>query len=66
MQLADRAELHRTFIADVERGKRNLSAKNLNKLARPFVFRLSVYSKALNPRPNTFSSLTTATTMFYC
>jgi CheY-like chemotaxis protein len=33
MQLAAKAELHRTFIADVERGKRNLSAQNLNKIA---------------------------------
>jgi len=33
-QLSTRADLHRTFIADVERGKRNLSAQNLNKIAK--------------------------------
>lgn len=32
-QLSGKADLHRTFIADVERGKRNLSAQNLRKIA---------------------------------
>jgi two-component system, response regulator len=33
-QLAERANLHRTYISDVERGTRNLSLESINKLAR--------------------------------
>jgi transcriptional regulator with XRE-family HTH domain len=32
--LAERAELHRTYVADIERGVRNVSLKNVEKLAR--------------------------------
>jgi CheY-like chemotaxis protein len=32
--LAERAELHRTYITDVERGARNLSLESISKLAR--------------------------------
>jgi transcriptional regulator with XRE-family HTH domain len=32
--LAERADLHRTYIADIERGVRNVSLKNIGKLAR--------------------------------
>jgi transcriptional regulator with XRE-family HTH domain len=32
--LAERADLHRTYIADIERGVRNVSLKNIDKLAR--------------------------------
>ncbi len=32
--LAERAELHRTYIADIERGVRNLSLRNIEKLAQ--------------------------------
>jgi transcriptional regulator with XRE-family HTH domain len=32
-QLAGRAELHRTYISDVERGTRNLSMQSLAQLA---------------------------------
>ena len=31
--LADRAHLHRTYISDIERGSRNVSLKNIFKLA---------------------------------
>ena len=31
--LAERAELHRTYVADIERGVRNLSLRNIEKLA---------------------------------
>jgi transcriptional regulator with XRE-family HTH domain len=33
-ELADRAELHRTYIGDIERGARNLSLENIEKLAK--------------------------------
>ena len=32
--LAEKAELHRTYIADIERGTRNVSLLNIEKLAR--------------------------------
>ena len=32
--LAERADLHRTYVADIERGVRNVSLKNIGKLAR--------------------------------
>lgn len=31
-ELAGRAELHRTYIADIERGARNVSLKNIEKI----------------------------------
>lgn len=31
--LAEKAELHRTYIADIERGFRNVSLRNIEKLA---------------------------------
>lgn len=33
-ELADRANLHRTYVSDVERGTRNLSLESIQKLAR--------------------------------
>ncbi|HEX5221986.1 MAG TPA: helix-turn-helix domain-containing protein [Verrucomicrobiae bacterium] len=33
-ELAERADLHRTYISDVERGARNLSLESIDKLAR--------------------------------
>ena len=32
-ELAERADLHRTYISDVERGARNLSLESIEKLA---------------------------------
>lgn len=33
-ELAFRAKLHRTYISDVERGSRNISLANIEKIAR--------------------------------
>jgi CheY-like chemotaxis protein len=33
-QLAERAELHRTYVSDVERGARNLSLESITRMAR--------------------------------
>jgi len=40
-ELADRAELHRTYISDIERGRRNLSLDNIEKLALALELSLS-------------------------
>lgn len=39
--LAERADLHRTYVADIERGVRNVSLKNIEKLARALDLSLS-------------------------
>jgi CheY-like chemotaxis protein/DNA-binding XRE family transcriptional regulator len=46
-QLAERAGLRRTYVSDVERGSRNVSLKNITKLARS----LEVSVAALFPPP---------------
>lgn len=33
-KLAERAGLHRTYVADIERGVRNVSLRNLDKIAQ--------------------------------
>ena len=40
-ELASRCELHRTYISDIERGERNVSVENIEKIA-----------KALKTEPN--------------
>ena len=35
-ELAFKAELHRTYISDIERGRRNVSIKNIEKIAKAF------------------------------
>ncbi|NJL19042.1 MAG: helix-turn-helix transcriptional regulator [Bdellovibrionaceae bacterium] len=37
-ELADRAELHRTYVCDVERGARNVSLENIDKIASALEF----------------------------
>jgi transcriptional regulator with XRE-family HTH domain len=39
--LAERAELHRTYIGDIERGARNLSLENIEKLAKALQISIS-------------------------
>ena len=39
--LAERAELHRTYIGDIERGERNVSLINMEKLAKAANIKLS-------------------------
>jgi transcriptional regulator with XRE-family HTH domain len=40
-QLADRAELHRTYISDVERGARNLSLESIYQISKGLSLRAS-------------------------
>ena len=40
-ELADRAGIHRTYLSDVERGSRNLSLVNIDRLARALSLRIS-------------------------
>lgn len=47
--LAERAELHRTYVTDVERGARNLSLESISRLAR--ALNLSISSLFSPPRP---------------
>ena len=39
--LAERADLHRTYIADIERGVRNVSLRNIAKLAQALALSVS-------------------------
>ena len=41
-ELAHRCNLHRTYIGDIERGERNVSLKNIEKLAVALQIRISV------------------------
>ncbi len=47
-ELADRAGLHRTYVSDVERGRRNISLENIQKLAKA----LNLSASALFQRAN--------------
>ena len=40
-ELADRAGIHRTYLSDVERGGRNLSLINIERLAAALALRIS-------------------------
>ena len=40
-ELAERAELHRTYVSDIERGDRNPSLENIEKLARALNLKVS-------------------------
>lgn len=40
-ELADRARIHRTYLSDVERGTRNLSLVNIERLGAALALRLS-------------------------
>lgn len=35
-EYADQADIHRTYVSDIERGRRNPSATMIEKLAKPF------------------------------
>jgi transcriptional regulator with XRE-family HTH domain len=39
--LAERAGIHRTYLSDVERGSRNLSLLNIERLAEALALRMS-------------------------
>ena len=47
-KLAERANLHRTYISDVERGSRSVSLENIARLARA----LEISIAALFPQTN--------------
>jgi transcriptional regulator with XRE-family HTH domain len=48
--LAERADLHRTYITDVERGARNISLESISRLAQ--ALNLSISSLFPPPRSN--------------
>ena len=39
--LADRADLHRTYVSDIERGSRNVSLLNIERLAAALALSIS-------------------------
>ena len=39
--LADRAHIHRTYLSDIERGSRNISLINIERLALALSYRMS-------------------------
>ena len=49
-QLAERAGLHRSYIADIERGKRNITLLSIEKLAGGLgVSAADLFAKAIEP-----------------
>lgn len=54
-ELAERADLHRTYISDVERGARNLSLESISKLAQALAVSVSTLFSSANG-PTTESS----------
>lgn len=48
-ELAERADLHRTYISDVERGARNLSLESIDKLARALEISVSTMFTSQDP-----------------
>ncbi len=45
---AERAGLHRTYVSDLERGKRNVSLENIEKLAKALDLSLSELMKRVD------------------
>ena len=41
--LADRAQIHRTYLSDIERGSRNLSLINIERLAKALKLSISQF-----------------------
>jgi transcriptional regulator with XRE-family HTH domain len=41
--LAHRCQLHRTYIGDIERGERNVSLQNIEKILEALEIRISVF-----------------------
>jgi transcriptional regulator with XRE-family HTH domain len=50
-ELADRAELHRTYIGSIERGEQNISLLNIEKLASTFHIPLSELFATFTDKP---------------
>ena len=48
-ELAARADLHRTYISDVERGARNVSLESIAKLAQALEMTVSALFERLGP-----------------
>jgi two-component system, response regulator len=55
-ELGERAALHRTYVSDVEAGKRNLSLESLERLARALGSSLSSVFDAIEPGAGTLIS----------
>ena len=51
-ELAWRAELHRTYISDIERGARNLSLQSIEKLAKALNVSFSTLFQPLDDSPD--------------
>ena len=47
-EFAEKAELHRTYVADIERGVRNVSLCNLDKIAKAFGVSLSALFESIH------------------
>jgi transcriptional regulator with XRE-family HTH domain len=51
-ELAWRAEIHRTYLADIERGKRNISLSSIVKLVRALGVTLTEFFQAFEGGPD--------------